>query len=98
MDQYLTPYTGLVTVSSNKKTLSVLFHVNQVHITPYKIKELTKCKVWAYHSFGPSPFLETQPLANLKLALPPGAEVFLNGKRVILFTETTLVLNESNQP
>jgi len=67
VDRYLTPYTGLVTVSSNKKTLAVIFHVNQV---------------WAYHSFGPSPFLETQPLANLKLALSPGEEVFLNGKKV----------------
>jgi len=68
VDQYLSANTGLVTVQrGNDVALSVLFHVNQV---------------WAFHSFGPSPFLETQPLANLKLALPPGAEVFLNGRQV----------------
>ena len=42
--------------------------------------------------------METQPLANLKLALPPGAEVFLNGKRVNLYSETALVLYQTNLP
>ena len=38
--------------------------------------------MWAWHSFGPSQFLETQPLAQLALALPPGSQVSLNARRI----------------